>query len=348
MPKRRVTVNDIARSSEASPTTVSLVLRNKPGISSETRDRVLAAAADLGYRPRGGTRPAPTPETAFRNVAMLLRARNRASTHLEPGVNPFYSWVMNGMQGQARKTRINLLYGHLPVDATNTLLETPMHLLDQPLAGAIIVGPFSDDTISHLVGAAEFPVVLVDAPNTPRAFDVIASDNAGGARRAVEHLISLGHRHIGLVAPFAGSDPNFAERAAGYRQAIAACGLTAYPLEPMSEPVTEPVTDLLRAEPQITALFCVNDLHAVAAIEAARHIGRSVPDSLSVIGFDNTDHPVHAGPALTTMAVDKIGMGRLAVTMLEYRIANRDAAVSCTTLMPTLLKRQTVAPVQEV
>jgi LacI family transcriptional regulator len=86
----------------------------------------------------------------------------------------------------------------------------------------------------------------------------------------------------------------------------------------------------------------------VSAIEGARQLGRTVPDSLSVIGFDNTDHPAHAGPELTTMAVDKIGMGRLAVVMLEHRMANPDAAVSCTTLMPTLLNRQTVAPVKEV
>ena len=341
MPVRRVTIGDIARASDASPTTVSLVLRDKPGIGDETRERVLAAAHALGYR-RRSARPVRE-ERDLRSIALLFRARTRSPEDEAPRVNPFYSWVLTGLEAAARAQRMNLLYATLPVDDDNMVTDVPSHILDQRLDGALIVGPFSDRTLSEMLGARSLPVVLVDGPAVPRAFDVVASDNVEGARIAVQHLIASGHRDIGLIAPAQSSDPNFLQRADGYRRAMADAGLSPLHGEIDERNVGRVVGELLTAHPEVTALFAVNDRFAVDAMRAAIATGRRVPETLSIVGFDDTDHASQALPGLTTMAVDKVNMGRRAVDLLDFRIRWPEAAATLTTLAPRLVVRQSVA-----
>lgn len=342
MSAKRITITDIARESGASPTTVSLVLRDKPGIGAGTRDRVLAAAQALGYE-----RKAPAsgkPAGAVATVAILFRARARSSNDRSFGVNPFYSWVLTGMESVARTKQMNLLYGTLAVNGGNEIIDVPEHLLSQNLDGVIVVGAFPQPAVERLLGQRPFPIVLVDGPSIPQRFDVVASDNLGGARVAVEHLIAHGHRRIGLISRESGANPNFEEREAGYRAAMTAAGLTPVAGRIADEDVSLAFDRILAAEPGITALFCVNDQFALDAIRAATACGYQVPDSLSVVGFDNTDHAMAVEPGLTTMQVDKVGMGRQAILALEYRTQWPDAAPGCLVLSPRLISRGTVAP----
>src|SRR5262245_36904041 len=105
---RRVTIGDVARASKTSVSTVSLVLRSKPGIGLDTRRRVLEAARALGYRRQS---PAPVSrEQVTRNIGLILRARARSRDVKLPVVNPFYSWVVAGIDAAAQDQRFNLLY----------------------------------------------------------------------------------------------------------------------------------------------------------------------------------------------------------------------------------------------
>jgi LacI family transcriptional regulator len=340
MPVRRVTIDDIARLSEASPTTVSLVLRDKPGIGVETRERVLAAAHSLGYR-RRMVRPA-LDDRQLRTVALFFRARARLADDRFPSVNPFYSWVLTGLEVAARTKRMNLLYATLPVDDQNDVTDIPTHLLEQELDGVLIVGPFSELTLQQMMGGRSVPTVLVDVPARARQFDVVASDNVGGARLIVQHLIDRGHREIGLVAPASRTDPNFRDREEGYRQALAASGLAEYRAEERRGDVAAAVGELLGVNPAVTALFCVNDNYAIQAMKAATMAGRSVPDTLSIVGFDDIDLSSETVPPLTTMSVDKVSMGRLAIELLDFRMSSPDAATVVTTLTPRLVERASV------
>ena len=138
--RHKVTIDDIARESGASRTTVSLVLREKPGIGAETRQRVLAVAQSLGYERKS---PASAePGQAVRNIALILRSRIRDKPDGLPGVNNFYSWVLAGVEAAARRARMNLLYTTLPVDETNDRSMFPDHLLVQRLDGILLVGSF--------------------------------------------------------------------------------------------------------------------------------------------------------------------------------------------------------------
>lgn len=338
--KQRVTISDIAQRSGASRTTVSLVLRDLPGISAETRDRVLAVAQELGYERRGS---ATRGRTDVRTVAILFRARTRTPYDRSLGFNPFYSWVLTGMEGVARTRNMNLIFGTLAVDNDNRIIDAPGHLLDQDLDGVVLIGAFTETSIADLVGDRTYPVVVVDGPSVPQRFDVIASDNVGGAAAAVRHLIAAGHRHIGLVAPPASANPNFAQREQGYREAMQEAGLHPVAGRLHGEQFDDALQDLLRQDPDVTALFVVNDAFAVGVVKAAIEAGHDVPESLSVMGFDDTDHAVTIAPELSTMRVDKIGMGRHAILQLDCRITWPDGAQVMRMLSPQLVSRGSVA-----
>lgn len=342
---QKVTLEEIAQRSEASLSTVSLVLRNKPGVGAKTRERVLAVAKELGYQQR---EPLPVKrERGALNIGLVLRARSRSRDVQLPVVNPFYSWVLTGIEAATRQQRYNLLYATVPVDDDNRPLALPRHLLDQALDGLLLVGSFTDETVAELVGKRATPVVLVDAPARAHRYDAVASDNQGGAYAAVSYLIRQGHRAIALVDRQPPADANFNQRGAGYHQALREHGLAPYvPATGRAigeHEVAGVVTALLRQHPEISAIFGINDAFAIATIRAAPALGRRVPDNLSVIGFDDIELSAQLAPALTTMAVDKVSMGRLAIQLLRHRLAWPDAATALTVLQPRLIERQSVA-----
>jgi LacI family transcriptional regulator len=339
---RKVTIEDVARQSNASSATVSLVLRQKPGISPETRQRVLDAARSLGYQPRTPFTASNVPVT--RNIGLIVRARTRAIDKDRSAVNSFYSWVVTGLDAAARQQRLNLLYATVPVDEDNHPFELPRHLLEQSLDGLLLVGSLNDETIEEMVGSRTVPVVLVDAPAHPSRFDVIASENELGAYRGVSYLIGKGHRDIAFVGARLDANPNFGQRREGYLRALREHGLTPYIAndDRVTDDVAHATQVLLKRAPQITAIFGSNDAFAIEALRAAQAHGYRIPDDISVVGFDDIELSQQTMPALTTMAVDKVSMGRLAIQTLVYRLAWPEAAITLTTLQPRLVERQSV------
>lgn len=339
--KQRVTISDIAQRSGASRTTVSLVLRDRPGISEETRDRVLSAAQELGYERHSVVRRPR--QRDVRTVAILFRARTRGFDDISLGVNPFYSWVLTGMESAARMREMNLVFGTLAVDDDNRIIDVPAHLLEQDLDGIAVIGAFDEQAVATLVGQRTAPVVLIDGPATPQRFDVVASDNVGGARRLVQHLAMQGHTRIAFVT-LATSNPNFRQREQGYVDGMREIGgepvfgrLVGY------ERPDGALHEILRQEPRVSALMVVNDAAAVGVVKAVRDLGYDVPRTLSVVGFDDTDHATSTEPELTTMRVDKVGMGRHAIFMLDYRLRWPEGAQVTAMLSPKLIIRDSVA-----
>jgi len=339
---RKVTIEDVARQSNASSATVSLVLRQKPGISPETRQRVLDAARALGYQPRTPLAVSAVPAT--RNIGLIVRARARAMDKDRSVVNSFYSWVVTGLDAAARQQRLNLLYATVPVDADNHPFELPHHLLEQSLDGLLLVGSLNDETVAEMVGGRTVPVVLVDAPARPARFDVIASGNEAGVYRGVSYLIDKGHRDIAFVGARLDANPNFGQRRDGYLRALREHGLTPYIAndDRVTDDVASATIALLKRTPQLTAIFGSNDAFAIEALRAAQSQGYRIPDDISVVGFDDIELSQQTMPALTTMAVDKVSMGRLAIQALVYRLAWPEAANTLTILQPRLIERQSV------
>jgi LacI family transcriptional regulator len=340
---QRVTMEHIARQSGVSLATVSLVLRDKPGINDETRQRVLDVARVLGYRKR--VQAEYVAAQNLQQVGMLIKAR----ADDQPHTNQFYSVVATGIEAACRRQQINLLFATVSVDANNHPQELPRMLLDDELDGLLLVGAFVGSTITRLMERRTTPTVLVDGYAVDNRYDSVVSDNFRGAYQAVSYLTGHGHQHIGIVGSLPNAYPSIEERRRGYLQALKDRGIE----QPyfadshiLPKEAADATVELLRRSPHITALFCCNDMMAIAVIQAANAVGRRVPDDLSIIGFDNIDLAEHVTPALTTMHVDKGSMGRLAVQLLTNRIEIPTANCVTAVLRPTLVERQTVRSIR--
>jgi LacI family transcriptional regulator len=339
---KRVTLADIAKKSGVSLTTVSLVLRNKSGagIPPETRQRVLDTARDLGYRLKvsGSTEQ---PRQTLTQIGVVLRAREDDL----PLANPFYSYILAGIEAACRQNRLNFLSATLPVNADNYPIEVPRLLEEEHVDGLLLVGTFVDQTLDHVLGEKSVPIVLVDAYSESNAYDAVVTDNYQSAYRAVSYLIEKGHQHIGIVGSLRRAYPSIRERRRGYLDALQDHDLDAAYFADchlIREEAATAVSTLLHDSPQVTALFGVNDDMAIATMRAVQASGRRVPDDLSIIGFDDIELAHLTVPALTTMQVDKVNMGRTAVQTLLNRAQAGDAPQISVALHTRLIERQSV------
>lgn len=345
---KQVTLADVARESNVSLSTASLVLREKPGFPAETRQRVMDVAKALGYRSRNEvSRPITDAQSTarLRNVGLLVKS----IAGQPPLVNPFYSYVLAGIEEACRRKQSNLIYSALPVDEQNIVVETPRLLLEGLADGLLLVGAFVDPKLNAFLKHLGLPVVLVDAYSSRDQYDSVLSDNVRGVAAAVQHLIDKGHTHIGLIGTSANAYPSIRERRVGYEQALENNGIQERyfaDCPPYAASAASAIVDLLAKHPQITAIMACNDEVAIASMRRAQDLGLNVPSDLSVIGFDDIDVAAAVSPALTTMRVDKVAMGRMAVQLLGARIEFPDSERITSVLSPRLIERQSVAAIR--
>ncbi len=338
---KKVKIAEIAHRCGVSISTVSLVLNNRPGVARQTRQRVLETAAALGL-----SLSSPTYENNVRQISTL-----RMLVKLDPGqapqANPFYSKVIVGIEDACRRKGINLLFASLPVDENNHPLQNPPQLTNGNADGLLLVGIYVNEAMLDLLSQYPAPVVLVDGYAAHEEYDAVLSDNFRAAYRAIEYLLEQGHLHIGLIGGDEHCYPSLCDRRNGYLRALKEHGIAHTYTANFNISRTkgfEETASLLQKNPQITALFCMNDEIASTAIRAAQSVGRRVPDDLSVIGFDDTYIATNTHPALTTMHVDTVAMGRAAVELLELRRQNPESARMTLLIHPYLVERDSVKP----
>ena len=334
----KITITDIAKDSGVSPATVSLVLRDKPGVGEKTRRRVMDSAQNLGYifRPQIPNQSKST----IKSIGLIMKVRPNDMLTM----NGFYAPVIAGIEAVCRQRGINMLYAHLPVDEDNNPLEPPPLLTDERADGLLLVGTAVHEQTVAILQKQSAPVVLVDAYADHDPYDSVVTDNERGAFAAVTHLIENGHKQIAIVGSQPNAFPSIRERRSGYLKAM-----RSHNLEPvfadchlMQEEAREATFSLLESHPEITAVFGCNDEVSIAIIKAAQEAGRQVPDDLSIVGFDNILLAQHIAPALSTMRVDKMGMGRLAAQQLLNRIEFPESGKVRMVISPSLIQRQSV------
>ena len=309
-----VTIRQVANQAGVSIGTVSRVLNNKPGVSDETREHVHGIAQEMGY-----TVPNRIPVLA--NISRL----GLLNPPMHGGLltNPFYHDVFLGVEQVCQEQQIKLSFNTLDMaDISRAALRShPPLLKDESLNGLVLVGAMQCQVVAALIDACPLPVVLVDNHFTESPWDSVMIDNERGMTRIVEHLVGTGHRHIALLS---GPDHlSIIERRNGYQKTMQAYGLTpimACPPDLMPDNAEKCVLQLLEQSPQITAFACSNDLQAIAASKKIQELGYAVPADFSVTGFDDISMTEYASPPITTIRVDRIALGRLAVDMLFSRI----------------------------
>jgi LacI family transcriptional regulator len=337
------TLADVASAIGLSPAAVSLALRGKPGVSEATRARVVEAARSLGYRPVAGvSRQRQKPLT----IGLVIKAVNGDS----PEANRFYAPVMAGIEESCRSHVMNLMLATMTVDENYFPIEVPRLVTDRTCDGLVVVGAHLSLATAEILRGAP-PAVLVDAYSEDDAFDTVATDNVGGARTAVEHLVTRGHKEIAILGTTPQAFPSILQRRRGYEQAVGDAGLTRHYIDaPYWPPEAAGAVGVayLQTHPEVTAVFCANDAVAIALLQAARQSGISVPGQLSVVGFDDIDLARFVSPALTTMAVDKVGMGRIAVALLAHRLELEKECITQTLVRPQLIERESTRALDPV
>jgi LacI family transcriptional regulator len=303
--------------------------------------KVVEAALSLGYSFR---KSAATPsENHLSVIGMLIKHDFGAPIE----TNPFYSQVQLGIEYECRKRDINLMYANIDVDQRNRPMEWPIMLREKQLDGLVLMGMMLDETVERIQKLCNVPVVLIDSYAPALPFDQVVTDNVKGAKMALEHLVALGHKAIGLIGWNPESPVSIQERRTGYVETLLSHGLKpGYIEESMMNRVhaASAVKNLLHRCPEVTAIFGCNDETAIGTILGAREMGLRVPDDLSIVGFDNINVAKDITPALTTVNVSKYWMGSIGVRMLLNRVENPDQPRVTTVLSTNMVLRSSVAP----
>jgi LacI family transcriptional regulator len=314
-PPANVTIKDVARLSGVSSMTVSRVINGSERVSPETRQRVERAIAELGYVPS-------------RLARGLIRQKTGTLALIVPDVaNPFFTLIVRGAEDVARRAGYRMILADTRADLTierDVIEEMLAHRVE-----GIMIAPVSDRSKSHLQRLARFGVqfVLIDRTVPGIDSDVVVGDSAGGARRLVEHLISLGHRRIGFITE--SDDVSTArDRRQAYEAALVAAGLPHEPSLIVRSTVDPPggfegMRRLLALDEPPTAVFTVNNLVALGAIEAVRAHELEVPDDVALVCFDDIEYASRLYPFLTVMAQPAETLGTLGTQLLLERIEGR-------------------------
>jgi LacI family transcriptional regulator len=323
---RRPTMKDVAALAGVSLSTVSRVINGGP-VDPDLAERVRHAARLLGYR-------------RDQTASMLRRAdRQSASIGLvwEDVSNPFFSAIHRGVEEVARERGVLTFVGSSDEDP-----ERERMLADAFSARGVdglVIAPAGGDE-SYLVRDREagMELVFVDRPPHLIDADAVVSDNAGGASRAVAHLISAGHRRIG----FLGDRPELytaAERLRGYRQALARHGIDEDPAlvrHPHHEGVSadDATRELLLGPDAPTALFTSQNLITISAVVALHEMGRQ--HAVAHVGFDDVELAGVVDPGVSVVAQDPVALGHHAAELLLARLDGQDGP-SRRVVVPTKL-----------
>ena len=320
MAARRVTITDVARAATVHASTVSRVLNGRAELSllPETRERVIAAATRLGYRPSA--------------LARGLRLRRTFTLGmLVPDItNPVFPSIIKGVEGAAHTRGYHLILCN--TDDSFEREASYLRVLREWRVDGILIASSStaDSTIAEL-RREKVPFVLLNSASRANDDLAVTPDNRHGVSAALDHLIQLGHRRIGLIAApqttVTGQERLLAARAALRRHHLAHEDALVEVADSFSEVSGYRAARrlLLDGEP-LTAIFCANDLIALGAIRFAREIGLTIPDDLSVVGFNDIPQSELFDPPLTTVHVPQEEMGVLAAALLIDQLEGRHIA----------------------
>lgn len=335
MASNRVTSHDVARRAGVSRATVSLVLNRSESVtlSKETRERVLQAAADLGYKPNSAGRMLVSGLTE--TIGLLV---SDPSILL---VDQYIPQLLYGIEKANRQMGFHVLVEGLEArgeaGAYDNLVES------RRIDGLIVVNPRAgDEALVSLIDKG-FPLVLVGSVRHPSEVSVtFTTRNVIG--EAVDHVVGLGHRRIGAIAF---SPRDFVSTSA--RLAALAAGLERHGLTLDDDAVSDgnfsaesgylAAKALLARRPDLTTIFAGNDTIAIGVLNAAQELGRRVPADLSIVGFDDLPFARWLTPALTTIRTDGVRQGMIAAEMLFARLNQRPLDNARVRMEPELVVR---------
>lgn len=342
MPRaRRVSIKDIALAAGVSYSTVSRALNDNPLISQEVRARIQALAQSMGYSPNA--------------LAQSLQSRLSHSIGLviTTIADPFFADLALGLEEVAHQADISvfLASSHNDPEREIKIIQT---FERRRVDGVIVASSRIGNEYASRLEQIHIPVVMINnqACGDYENLYSVAVDDYRGARLAMQHLLERGHRRIGYIGVQNRPGSN-ERRMRGYQDALKACDISLQPgwVRLGSSQAKEDFAGDLEVgqsllpellQENVTAVFCYCDTVAAGVMLACRKLGLSIPDQISIVGFDDTDVCTVLTPPLTTISQPCREMGRLAMEMLLTAISGE--ATSDVLLQPTLVVRESTAP----
>lgn len=335
--RRRPTIRDVAQRAGVSKGAVSFALNGRPGVADDTRERILRAADELGWRPNASARAL----SKRRSLAIgLVLARPPAQI----GNDPYFGQLLAGME------EILAVQGYalvMSVVGDEEAEVATYHRLvsDQRIDGAVLVDPRADDPRYPLMAELEIPAVVVGDPVWACSYPHVAADERPAVLEAVRHLIARGHRRIAHVSgPLNVAHAVVRKRA--WRDAMADAGLECCNSVDggfSAEGATAATQRLLDADEPPTAITYASDIMAIAGVGLVRERGLRIPDDLSIIGYDDITLAQHIDPPLTTIRQDPVAAGRITAARLLATL-NGTSPDNITPPEPTLVLRGSTGP----
>nr|WP_269135599.1 ribose operon transcriptional repressor RbsR [Xenorhabdus bovienii] len=328
-------MKDVARLAGVSTSTVSYVINDNRYVSERVKKKVNAAIDELNYAPSALARSLKMKQT--KTIGMLVTTSN----------NPFYAEIVRGVERNCYERGYSLILCNTEGDVTR-LIRSMETLLQKRVDGLLIM--CSENAVlpnDFLLRYPLIPMVTMDWSPFYVSSDVIKDNSLLGGELATSYLISQGFRKIACIAGPQDKTPA-RQRLAGYRKAMKDAQLEipeGYEIHSDFEFAggLSSMEQLLQLSKPPEAVFAGNDAMAIGAYQALHRAGLSVPDDISVIGYDDISMAPYMIPPLTTIHQPKDELGKLAIDTLLYRMGNPGSEPKQLILKPKLIERNSVA-----
>jgi len=313
-------MREIADQLGISVSSVSLALNNKPGINDDLRKQVLETCDEMGYN----VEKIVNKKQVGGNIGFL--SKNDFLTRGES----FYTRMLHEAHDEAEKKGFHLIINSLSQNDIDQCVEP--HFFKKIIQGILIAGYIEKPFVLNLM-RKNIPIVMLGYDIIDPPIDCVEADNFLGAFRAVNYLISQGHRKIGLIGGIPLHYSPLA-RMQGYKMALELAHLPLIPeimvqdlpmsCDRMGYQATRQILESYGTE--IDAFFCVTDHYATGCIKAIKDFGLEVPENISVMGFDNMHWVEHLTPSMTTVNIPTREMGRAGIKRLIHLIENKHSS----------------------
>ncbi|WP_058304420.1 LacI family DNA-binding transcriptional regulator [Gorillibacterium timonense] len=333
--KNPPTIKDVAKRANVSVATVSRVLHNLSGYSSATKDKILDAIEELGYQPNAIARG-------------LVNKRTQTIGVLFPAVSGYFSsTLLHGIEEYAHSKGFSVIVCNTQDDGKRTMKYLQV-LREKQVDGIIFASAEVKDEYDQAISEMRVPVVLVNTFSQKQIIPYVKIDDRLAAYQATSYLIQNGHREIAMISGTVGDRIAGSPRLEGYRQALEDHGIAcvesriAYGTFNM-ESGSQAMERLLEGGVSFTAVFAASDEMAIGAMGAAMKKGITIPEELSVIGFDDLELSRAVYPSLTTIHQPLAQMGRMACEKLIALIDDGEDVAS-SMVAHKLIERESVSP----
>ena len=310
-----VTIKDIAKKAKISVTTVSRALNDFDDVNIETKNKIKKIAKEMGYVPNRMARGLVKQER--RTLALVL-----SNLEKEGGKDNIVYRIMAGMYKFAESVNFEIVI-FTTTSAHQKETTYAQFCYGHDIGGAIMLGIQIDDPYFKEIINNDIPVVLIDIEGYGEKVSSVLIDNTAASKEAVEYLIKRNHRNIAMLTGRPSAEVSI-PRQSGYEKALSnakielnqdyiKCG---YFLESKAYSETK---NLLQSHPEVTAIFCASDMMACGAYRAIRELGKTIPNDISIVGFDDNPLAEHLSPSLTSIHQDFYSKGYEAAQVL-YRM----------------------------